>query len=242
MSILSELQNKRLGLIELSAMGYSLLFKHPKTYLLVFCTILIPFLIILQATGVMLQENPSGLIILIFWIVFSILLFVSWIYYIAIAVITENLVYQKYDNYQNVIRKIFLNPIPLIVMTIKYGFIYMLRWFLLFIPGIIYLVNNQYYGLAYILRDQKGKAAFNYSRTIVKGNWWKVFLFLLFTIVVYSSLLILFNSILSNFIPQFWSSLIAQTLSSFFAVGFGIGSILLFFNLEFQKSNESLKK
>ncbi len=238
MNILAELQNKRLGLIELLAMGYNLLFKHPKTYLL-FCTIFLPFIIIFQASAIMLQSNPSGLFLLVVYITLFAFILANWIYFIAIAVITENLLYQKPTSYRSVIKKIFVNPIPLILISIKYGLISGLRGLLLLIPGIIYLINNQYYGLAYVLRDQKGKAAFNYSRSIVKNSWWKAFFFLLLTIVVSSILPYLFSSIMSPLLPQFWSSLIATTLTQFFVVGFGISSILLFLNLEFEKSSES---
>ncbi len=245
MSIISKLQNQRLGLIELSALGYKILLQHPKTYLLVFCTILLPFIILGNILSINTQNNPSGLAGILIIINTLVLFFAQWVYFVAIAVITENIVYNRSSSYRSVNKKIFANFKPIVGLTIRYTVVTFLRSLLLLVPGIIYVVNNQYYGLACVLRDQKGKASFNYSRSIVKGNWWKVFFFGILIVVVSMFLGLLLGILLVPLLPilpLFWINFIAQTLPSFFVVGLGISSILLFMNLEFQQGVEPVQK
>ncbi len=112
---------------------------------------------------------------------------------------------------------------------------------LLIIPGIIYLINNQYYGLAFILRDQRGKDAFDYSRSTVEGNWWKVFFFIFISALSALGLQFILNSALTSlpFMKNFWGDLLSVILPQFIVIGINIGNIILFLNLDYQKSLES---
>lgn len=241
MSILSELQSRKLGLIELMSMGFDVYLKNLKPILLVFCTIYLPFLIIFSAFVISLENNssPSGLFWILYCLSWIILTITSLIYFIAISVITENYVYGINTNYHSVIKKIFLQIFHLFFLSFRFGINYFLRAILLLIPGIIYLINNQYYGLAFILRDKRGKAAFAYSRSIVKDNWWRVFFFVFLFGLIPIFLQRIFNQLLSIIMNSFWAYLLSQTLISFIGIGIGLGGILLFFNLEFLKNMES---
>jgi len=101
------------------------------------------------------------------------------------------------------------------------------------------MVNNLYCVFALILRDQRGKAAFAYSRSIVKGNWWRVFFFLFLGVFIVFGLQIILSKLLNTvpFMNDFWVSLLSQTLPQFIAIGISSGSILLFLNLDYHKSS-----
>lgn len=242
MSILSELQSRKLGLIELILMGFDVYFKNLKPILLAFAVILLPFMIILGALVYLVQIDPNRSVILWIWYLgFLILvLLMSLIYFIALSIITENFVNDRKTSYQSVVRQIASSFIPLFLLGIRFGINYFLRCLLLFIPGIIYLVNNQYYGLAFILRDQRGKAAFAYSRSIVKGNWWRVLFFGFLSNFVIFGLQKIFSKALNTvpLINDFIASVLSQVLPQFIAIGIGVGAILLFLNLDYQKSLE----
>ncbi|NER91120.1 hypothetical protein [Moorena sp. SIO3A2] len=244
MSILSELQSRKIGLIELISMGFEVYLKNLKPILLVFSTIYLPFMIIMLAVSFSIQNNPSGLS-LVLQVFFYLGLFVfsifQNIYFIAISVITENYVHGRNTSYQSVVNKILAILVPLFFLGVRYFINIYLRLLLLIIPGIIYAINNAYYGFAFILRDQRGTAAFAYSRSIVKGNWWRVLFFSFLVMLIAFGLQTIFSK-LFNIIPilnDFWVSLLSQTLPQFIVIGIGIGSILLFLNLDFQKSLES---
>ncbi|NES83995.1 MAG: hypothetical protein F6K10_22710 [Moorea sp. SIO2B7] len=142
---------------------------------------------------------------------------------------------------------LFSTPFHISFFTVSIVLVYMvivLRLIVLnkpVIPVIIYYINSQYYGLAFILIDQWGEDAFAYSRSIVKDNWWRVFLFSFLVMVLDFGLpeilIKLFNNI--PFINYFWFSLLSQTLAQFIAIGIVIGSTLLFLNLDFQKKIEN---
>jgi hypothetical protein len=242
MSILSELQSRKLGLIELILMGFDVYFKNLKPILLAFAVILLPFMIILEALVYLVQIDPNRSVIFWIWYLGFLILvsLMSLIYFIALSIITENFVNGRKTSYQSVVRQIASSFIPLFLLGIRFGINYFLRCLLLFIPGIIYLVNNQYYGLAFILRDQRGKAAFAYSRSIVKGNWWRVLFFGFLSAFVIFGSQAPFKNTLSTvpFINDFIASVLSQVLPQFIAIGIGVGSILLFLNLDYQKSLE----
>lgn len=244
MSILSELQSRRLGLIELLSMGFDVYLKNLKPILLVYCTTLFPFRIILSALITQVENSPSGSFSAFYYVFLYVFLIVmelvSLIYFIAVSVIIEKYLHGINTSYQSVVSKIFSIFIPLVFLYFIFFINVFLRSLLLFIPGIIYIINNGYYWFSCIFRDQRGKAAFAYSRSIVRGNWWRVFFFYCLIFLIHFGLQTIFSKILSTipFMNTFWVSLLSQTLPPFIGIGIGIGSILLFINLEFQKSLE----
>ncbi|MDJ0676828.1 MAG: hypothetical protein QNJ36_15855 [Calothrix sp. MO_167.B42] len=242
MSILNELQSRRLGLIELLSMGLELYFKNIKLFLIAYCIILVPFGIVADTLQAYINLSP-----LLFLLWFFLILIYGTIfapaYQVAASIITENLLLGRKTQINRVMKTILSCLLPLICLNIRFSVNYFLRSLLLFIPGIIYAINNTYYSLAFILRDQKGKAAFAYSRAIVKGNWWRVFFFLFLIVFVVFGGLAIFQKFFS-LIPIINSSpvlmiVLPDILAGFLSVGIGIGGILLFFNLDFQKGLKS---
>lgn len=241
MSILSELQSRKLGLIELLSMGFDVYLKNIKLFLITYLTIIAPFAIVVDV----LQAYIAIPLFALLWYL-SFLIYLSIFppaLLVALSLITENLVLSKETNFKNVIQLLLSRLLALIGLNIRFGVILFFRSLLLIIPGIIYGVNNGYYGLAFVLRDQRGRAAFAYSRSIVKGNWWKVFFFGFLNFFVLFGLLTIFNKLFS-FIPIINSSavlmlVIPDILTGFINVAISVGVILLFLNLDYQKSLES---
>ena len=79
---------------------------------------------------------------------------------------------------------------------------------LLIIPGIIYSVYWTFTTLVVLFKDKSGKAALDYSKSLVKGRWWKVL-----GCIMLVSLLV---GIPSVFLQLFVTSYLQQMLSNFF--------------------------
>ncbi len=241
MSILYELQSRKLGLIELLSMGFDVYLKNLKPMLLCFCTIMLPSTIGYFSFFKYNINNFSALALVLDHIALFAFYTFATIYSIAISVITDNYVHGRNTSYQSVAKKIISSFIPLFCLFFLFAINIYLRFLLFFIPCIIYAINNSYYGLAFILRDQRGKAAFAYSRSIVRGNRWRVFFFFFFVLFTAFGLQIIFTKLL-NIIPfmnDFWVFVLSHTLVQFIGIGISISGILLFLNLDFQKSLES---
>lgn len=236
MSIHSDLQNKKLGLFELMAMGFDLYLKNFRSFFSLFCLTLLPFSIIFQFLALNFAPNPSLLIPYYLFFIFYFFAVIP-VYTIALAILTEGYIVGKKPQINVAIRQILSRILPLTSLNIRFGFIFLLRFLLLIVPGVIYAVNNGYVALAFILRDQRGKAAFKYSRALVKGNWWKVFFFYLLIYITSFGLQALMNKILSSVIINSPTlvTILSSTLSALVGLGVGISGVLLFLNLDFQK-------
>ncbi|MEH2281734.1 MAG: hypothetical protein V7K90_10480 [Nostoc sp.] len=234
MSILSELQSKKLGLLELISLGFYLYIKKNRLFL-GFFLISLPYWIIV---GVFTKYLAYNIYNLYYWGFFSIFnIFGYSIYSATLCILTESCVLQKNIQPQAVVKWILSHILPLIGLEIRFFITFFLRYLLLVVPGIIYFINNDFYFHAFILRGQRGKAAFIYSRTLVKGNWWKAFFFTLLTYLISGGLPIIFYTIFNipyqN--PSILISVISPALTQLIFLGFGICKVLFFLNLEFQK-------
>ncbi|MEH2026506.1 hypothetical protein [Nostoc sp.] len=237
MSILSELQSKKLGLLELISLGFNLYIKKNRLFLGVFL-IYLPFLIISALFSYYFLIFSYNLYFLGLISIFNI--FVYSIYSATLCILTESCVLQENIQPKAVVKWILSHMLPLIGLEIRFFITSYLLSFLLVVPGIIYFINNDFSSHAFILRGQRGKAAFLYSRTLVKGNWWKAFLFTLLTYLIFLGLQAIFTKIFNiNITSVANSSILISVISSaliqLILLGFGICKVLLFLNLEFQK-------
>ncbi|MDZ8081320.1 MAG: hypothetical protein RMX35_19925 [Nostoc sp. DcaGUA01] len=236
MSTLSELQSRKLGLLELISIGFDLYLKNFTLFLGLYCIIL-PFLIIfifLSSSGVLLSNPIFPILNFLFSLFYFIVVQPS--YTAAYSILIEGLVLGQRPQLQVIVRRIVACILPFIGLNIRFGINYFFRFLLLVIPGIIYLVNNGFYATAFILRDQRGKAALEYSKTLVKGNWWKVFFFYLITALINFGLLRILDKILNIAIVNnpILVAVLSSVLTGLVGLGIGVSVILLFLNLEFQ--------
>ncbi|MBN3910120.1 MAG: hypothetical protein HWQ35_27335 [Nostoc sp. NMS1] len=236
MSTLSELQSKKLGLLELISIGFDLYLKNFRLFLGLYCIVL-PFstlIILFSSLGASLSNSIVTILFFFFYLFFLIVILPS--YTAAISIIIEGLVLGERPQLQLVIRRILSSILPLTGLNMRFGINYLLRFLLLIVPGIIYLINNGYYATAFILRDQRGKAAFEYSKTLVKGNWWRVFFFYLIIGLTNFGLLRIFEKILNNVIVNspILVAVLSNALTGLVGLGVGVSGVLIFLNLEFQ--------
>lgn len=114
-------------------------------------------------------------------------------------------------------------------------------WFLFFIiPGLIFIVRLYFIGEAVVLRDLRGKSAISYSKSLVAGRWWKVFLTLLSVLINNYFLIFIFATICAfiTLIPLigFTAGFVYRFISGFLTCFAFIVSTLYFVNLEYRKA------
>lgn len=237
MSMLSDLQNKKLGLFELIAMGFDLYLNNFRIFVSLLCITYLPFSIIIDILQAYISFFNPSLSILYYFIFLFDVIFVLLFYTSASAIITESLIIAEKPQLKVVLKRLLHRILPLTTLNIRFTIICWLQLLLLIVPGIIYLVDNAFYALAFILRDQRGKAAFQYSESLVTGNWWRVFSFNLLTLIPIFGLQIIIYKVLSNVIANFpiLTAVVSSTIMSFVNLGIIISGVLLFLNLDYQK-------
>jgi hypothetical protein len=235
MSILSDLQTKKLGLFELMAMGCDLYVNHFQSFFVLICMSL-PFSIIINFLSSNLDLNPPFLILLSIFYGFYFSIFIP-AYTMAVSMFIEGYVLGDSPRLSIILRKVLSRLLPLFSLNTRYLISSFLRSLFFLVPGIIYSVNNGFCIFAFVLRDQRGKAAFQYSRSLIKGNWWKVFFFTTLILIIVFATQILTIKILSSIITNspVFVGIVSDILTNLVMGGIGISGVLLFLNLDFQK-------
>lgn len=108
------------------------------------------------------------------------------------------------------------------------------------IPGIIWAINFVFIANAVVLRGYSGKQALNYSKSLVKGRWWRTagFFLTFFLIAILPPILLsIFNGLLVEFIALNASVIQAMdlffSLFSYVCMSFpAIAGLVLFLNTE----------
>ena len=236
MSFLSKLKDKKLGLVELISLGYHLYFKNIRLFL-GFNFIALPFIIISNIISAYSSSNLAAYFLLIFYSIFYFFVFFPF-YIAAISILVEDCVLNKQIQPKNVIKRIGNRIFSLVALYVIFSFNFFVRSLLLIIPGIIYFVNNFFFDYALILRDQTGKSAFQYSRLLVKGNWWRLFFYsFIVNLTIFGTQIIVDTILNSIFVDlPLLTSILSAILLIFATFGISISGVLLFLNLEFQKS------
>lgn len=240
MTILSELQKKKLGLLDLIALGYDLYLKNIRLFLSLNCMALPFFIILIIPQNSANFPNSVNLLFALLNQIFYFFVFVPC-YSATVCILVENCVLGEQNQPKNIVDRIIYRIFPLLCLSIRFSLNLFARLLLMIIPGIIYYVNNGFVLFALILRSQTGKSAFQYSRLLIKGNWRRVFFYNLISYMTVFGVLIIFDTIINIIFVGSPSPLLllAKILSFslyiFATFGLTISGVLLFLNLEFQK-------
>jgi len=101
----------------------------------------------------------------------------------------------------------------------------------LVIPGIIWSIYYTFILQVVVLRELGGKRALDYSKSLVKGRWWKVFWKLLVVAVIYVVIALILGDI-ENFLPE-CGGIITGTCASLAYAFYNVATTVLFLNLEY---------
>lgn len=93
---------------------------------------------------------------------------------------------------------------------------------LLLIPGIIFSIYWQFIIFIAIDKQIYKKEALDYSKSLIKGHWWKVFSFtflgILFYILTYIFIDLILGRYVAGFIPDFLGSLLGRAFICYFNI------------------------
>ena len=159
----------------------------------------------------------------------------------TIACVIKNKIEGKLINLSNIFKKVFLRFGYLILTNLMCVLFLAILTALLIIPGIIYYIYWIFVVLVVLFTDKSGKSALDYSKSLVKGRWWKVLgciLLLSFLVGIPGVFLQMFVTsylpqMLSNFFLNVVITVVVAFISTFWIVAFTV----LYLTLESSKKN-----
>jgi hypothetical protein len=153
--------------------------------------------------------------------------------YVGVIVLAENTV--RNDNieldWRAAISKALTRFGSCAITSLLGGLIIIGLSLLLVIPGIIWMVYYTFILQVVVLRGIRGKAALDYSKSLVIGRWWKIFWISLVPLLI-SNVTIFVQNHLSSLLPNALSIITATGLD-IFDIGFTtVFTTILFLNLD----------
>jgi len=160
----------------------------------------------------------------------------------AIAFVIKKILDKEKIDFKGALKK-SLSKWPKVIWTSFLRGIFLIGLtLLLIIPGVIYSIYWAFVVYVVVLCDKSGKKVLNYSKSVVKGKWWKVFrIFLGLEILSFLAMIILtilFQLIPEHFILDIFSNIMFDIISAFFVVVITV----FFINLDNLKSKELPKE
>ncbi len=154
----------------------------------------------------------------------------------AIAYVVERLLAGEKIEYSPAMKKSLSRWKSVIWTGIVAGAIILGFTLLLIVPGIIWSVYYLFFIMVVALRDKRGKAALDYSKSLVKGKWWRVVGISLglgiIQIAAYAVIEIPFLFTPDGAVMDVISGTLMDLASSFFTVA----ATVFFLNLEYLKT------
>lgn len=124
------------------------------------------------------------------------------------------------------LKKTYRLTLPAFGLSILVGLIVFGGFILLIIPGIIFSIWFALTIQARVLGNKKGLQALTYSRTLVQGNWWAVFVRITAGIFCILAIMSIYQTLVNIFAPFDLNTLTFQKLSVKFFILTVLTSIL----------------
>ena len=157
----------------------------------------------------------------------------------AVAFVVERSLAGENIGFRQALRKAVSRWGSMIWANIIAGIIVLGLTLLLIVPGIIWIVYYTFVEYAVVLRGKGGKTALDYSKSLVKGNWWKVCgISILFAILSFLTYIIV--DIPFWFLPQnVLTIVVSTTLGDIVSTLFLVAMAIFFLNLDYLKNPET---
>ncbi len=154
----------------------------------------------------------------------------------ALFVMVEGYTKNEPIAFGSAISKAFSSLISLLWASILSGLIILGRTLLLVVPGIIYAVYYIFVQNSVMLRGKKGKAALDYSKSLVKGRWWHVFWYFAVFIIIICLPSMLYGVAYAFIEKTLFHEIARAAISSILGVYYGITMTIFFINLDFRRA------
>lgn len=187
-----------------------------------------------EMNAIMLPTNEIILLILLFLSSIGL----SVLFTPSVAIIIEDHFYGDETNYIDALKKAFSRYWSLWKTFLIATAILSLLYLCFFIPGIVWGIYYIFIFTIVGLRNVDGKVALDYSKSLVKGQWWRV--------LGITLMLLLCNVVFALFIKALFFlakddlavNVIANTIASIGSTFFTVGMTIFFLNEDYLKYGE----
>lgn len=178
-----------------------------------------------------IATNIAALILwLLLWIVVAA---ISLMLSMSIAVITENVVDNQAISLPEAVKYAASRLGSALATSVLAGLIILGLSLLLIVPGIVYSTYYAFALYAVALRDRTQLGALKYSKTLVEGQWWRVFGISLGIGVIYVVVNGAITFLLSKISNDPYFSVVPGAISLALGAFFGVANVVLFLNNDF---------
>jgi hypothetical protein len=205
-----DIQTRELKFGELISTGFEIYRRNFKLIFFIICIVYIPINIILN----LLPVNEEDMFGSLFWysnMAQVLELVLGIIATMAIVYAVNKTVNNEKPELWDSLKSSILAWDKAILTSLLASVILILLYICFIIPGIIYSIYYSFFLYAVILKDIKYKKALDFSKSLVKGRWWRVFGILLATGLLITIAAGLISSILGMF-DTFLTNVISETV------------------------------
>ncbi len=216
--------------------GFKIFFLRVRDFSLLALITIVPlsFLPAITASEFPSQDTQTNIVKII--LLFVIVIFqaiVSLVASMSSKLITESIVEQKPISLTDAIKLAWSKWGRAFITQLLTSLIILGLSLLLFIPGFIYSIYYIFMLDAVALRDKDGTEALKYSKTLIEGQWWRIFWISMGIGVIYlifnGSITFLLGKVSAN--PYF--TIVPNAISLYLASILGVVGTVLFLNVDF---------
>jgi hypothetical protein len=237
----SEILKRRLNILEIANEGIRLFIRRAADFSLLWLTPLIPLIVtfvVLWLAGKESAENrPTGVIIVLIIVMFTISAIANIFALTVTAIIAEAVVKNQSVSLAAaaaIARAKFNGVFSTTLLT---GIIVAGLSLLFVIPGIIYGVFYQFAVYAAMLRNRTGRDALSFSKSLVDGQWWTIFLTPISIAVIFALVVGVISLLLELVLPSAYVAIIQSVLTSYLGALVNVIILAWFLNVEFARDH-----
>ena len=216
--------------------GFKIFLFRIKDFSLLALSTVVPLSLLLAivASGLPSQDNETNIVkIILLCVILLFQVIVSLVASMSIKLITESIIKQKPISLTNAIKLAWSKwgrafTTQLLTSLIILGFS-----LLLIIPGFIYSIYYIFVLDAVALRDKDGMEALKYSKTLIEGQWWRIFWISMGIGIIYSIFNGLITFLLGKVSANPYFAIVPNAITLYVASIFGVVSTVLFLNIDF---------
>ena len=188
-----------------------------------------------------LTSSATLLLVVVIIVEITVGALISFMGLVGISLIVEDTVKEDGNkiNWETVLNKVF-SKLPSYIGTNLLATLILFGLSLLFvIPGIIWNLYYIFITQVVFLREIGGKDALDYSKSLVKGRWWKVF-WILVVIGLINMAVSFGTGVISFFLPGIFQAILTTCVDAVACVFFIACQTILFLNLDYlNKKNKN---
>ena len=232
----ANIKTKQFGVGDLLVQAWRMICREYKSILMIVLCVNLPVNILLAVNSneLLVKENELQFLGILIQILLSLITMLATL---SIVVITDRAVEGQSLSWTDAILLAFSKWAKALGTGILAGLIVALGFLIFIIPGVIFAVYYMFTSYVVVLRNESGIEALSYSKSLVQGQWWRMFgiglavgiiIFLITMAVIYPLNLIV--SLISY--NPYWS-IIPTTLVSIVSAFSIITMVLLFLNTDY---------